>query len=117
MTRARSSSSWASRRKRSRADPLSDTEREQGQALARVAELQDKIQQASQLIRELREKNYSMTAELAELRRELKSPSKNESDDGGGGAPQAELDALRKERKTIRKKVALLLERIEKIES
>ncbi len=95
---------------------MSDTEREQGQALARVAELKAKIQQASQLIGELREKNYSLSGELAELRRELQSPSEHDSEDGGG-ASQAELDALRKERKAIRSKVVLLLERIEKLET
>jgi len=95
---------------------LADTEREQSRALARVAELKAKIQQASDLIGELREKNYSLSGELAELRRELQSPSEHDSEDGGG-ASQAELDALRKERKAIRKKVALLLDRIEKIES
>jgi len=84
--------------------------------LARVAELKAKIQQASQLIGELRETNYSLSGEVAELRRELQSPSENDSQDGSG-APEAELDALRKERKAVRNKVALLLERIEKIES
>lgn len=95
---------------------MADTEREQSRALARVAELKAKIGQASKLIGELREKNYSLSGELAQLRREVQSPSENDSEDGGG-ASQAELDALRKERKTVRKKLALLLERIEKIES
>ena len=79
-------------------------------------ELKAKIGQASELIGELREKNYSLSGELAQLRREVQSSSENDSQDGGG-ASQAELDALRKERKTVRKKLALLLERIEKIES
>ncbi len=84
--------------------------------MARVAELKAKIQQASQLIGELRETNYSLSGEVAELRRELQSPSETDSQDGGG-ASEAELVALRKERKAVRNKVALLLERIEKIES
>ena len=95
---------------------MADTEREQSRALARVAELKTKIGQAGELIGELREKNYSLSGEVAELRRELQSPPENDSPDGDG-ASQVELNALRKERKTIRKKVALLLERIEKIES
>ena len=105
---------------------MSDTEREEGQASTRVAELtelEDKIQQATELIGELRETNYSLNGEVAELRRELLSRSEGRSADvsedvleNGGGASHAELDALRKERKTIRSKVALLLERIEKLE-
>ena len=106
---------------------MSDTEREEGRASSRVAELtklEGKIQQAAALIGELRETNYSLNGEVAELRRELQSRSEGRapevSRDGsedGGGASDVELEALRKERKTIRSKVALLLERIEKLES
>ena len=106
---------------------MSDTEREEGRASSRVAELtklEGKIQQAAALIGELRETNYSLNGEVAELRRELQSLSESRppgvSPDGsedGSGQSQAELDALRKERKTIRSKVALLLERIEKLET
>lgn len=108
---------------------MSDTEREELQANARVAELETKIHQAAELIGELRESNYSLTGEIAELRREIETLSEGgaarnadaetsaaEGNDGNG-AFQAELDALREERKTIREKVALLLERIEKLES
>ena len=102
---------------------MGDTEREPREASTRVAELaklEDKIQQAAELIGELRETNYSLSGEVAELRRELQSLSEGgaraDSEDGGG-ASQAELDALRKERKTIRSKIVLLLERIEKLES
>lgn len=103
---------------------MGDTEREVRQASTRVAELKAKIQQATELIGELRESNYSLSGELAELRRELASrPEQNDatasSSDGAGGdaAANAELDALRDERKAIRAKVALLLERIEKLET
>ena len=106
---------------------MSDTEREEGRASSRVAELtklEGKIQQAAALIGELRETNYSLNGEVAELRRELQSLSEGRapdvspdgSADGGGASSHAELDALRKERKAIRSKVALLLERIEKLE-
>ena len=104
-----------------------DTEREDGRASSRVADLQDKIQQAAELIGDLRETNYSLSGEVAELRRELQSRSEDASPDVSeaapdvlkdkGGASHAELDALRKERKTIRSKVASLLERIEKLEA
>ena len=106
---------------------MGDTEREEGQASTRVAELaklEDKIQQATELIGELRETNDSLSGEVAELRRELTSLSEGRAPDvtpdlteDGGGGFHAELDALRKERKTIRAKVVLLLERIEKLES
>ena len=109
---------------------MSDTEREEGQASTRVAELaklEDKIHKATELIGELRETNYSLSGEVTELRRELATLSEGRSADvsqdapdvlaDGGGSSHAELDALRKERKTIRSKVALLLERIEKLES
>ena len=106
---------------------MSDTEREEGRASSRVAELaklEHKIQQAAALIGELRETNYSLSGEVAELRRELQSLSEDASPDvspdgseDGSGRFHEELDALRKERKTIRSKVALLLERIEKLES
>ena len=95
---------------------MGDTEREEGQASTRVAELREKIQQAAELIGELRETNYSLSGEVAELRRELESRPDDPSGDGDG-ASRAELHALREERKTIRKKVALLLERIEKLET
>jgi len=102
---------------------VSDTEREEGRASSRVAgltELEDKIRQAAELIGKLRETNYSLSGEVAELRRELESLSGDASLDvaeDGRGASHAELAALRKERKTIRSKVALLLERIEKLET
>ena len=106
---------------------MGDTQREEGQASTRVAELKVKIQQATELIGELRETNYSLSGEVTELRRELASLSEGRSADvsqdapdvladGGGASSHAELDALRKERKTIRSKIALLLERIEKLE-
>ncbi len=106
---------------------MGDAEREDGRPSSRVAELtklEGKIQQAAALIGELRETNYSLNGEVAELRRELQSLSEGRapdvspdgSEDGRGGS-DAELNALRKERKTIRSKVALLLERIEKLES
>ena len=110
---------------------MSDTEREEGRASSRVAELtelEDKIRQAAELIGELRETNYSLSGEVAELRRELQSVSEGRTEGAAptvsptvsedeGGASQAELDALRKERKAIRSKVVLLLERIEKLET
>lgn len=102
---------------------MGDTEREPREASTRVAELaklEDKIQQAAELIGELRETNYSLSGEVAELRREVQSLSEGGAravSEDGGGASQAELDALRKERKTIRSKIVLLLERIEKLET
>lgn len=106
---------------------MADTGHDEQRASTRIAELEDKIEQATALIGELRETNYSLSGELAELRRELESRPAREgeatSSGGAGdgdvdvGAHQAELDALRKERKTIRTKVARLLEKIEKLEA
>lgn len=112
---------------------MADTAHDERRASTRIAELEERIEQATALIGELRETNYSLSGELAELRRELESRPAPESEasssggtgdgDGDGdvdvdvGADQAELDALRKERKTIRTKVARLLEKIEKLEA
>jgi chromosome segregation ATPase len=101
---------------------VGEPERGERQASTRVAELKDKIEQATELIGELRETNYSLSGEVAELRRELEAVSasgahETSSEASDDGECRAELEALRKERKTIREKVALLIERIEKLES
>lgn len=105
---------------------MADTGHDERRVPTRIAELEDKIEQATALIGELRETNYTLSGELAELRRELESRPASEGEatssgsDGDGDADvahQGELDALRKERKTIRSKVARLLEKIEKLEA
>lgn len=100
---------------------MGDAEGAGGRASTRVTELKKKIEKATELIGELRESNYSLSGEIAELRRELDSRPEGgaptESSANDDGASQAELEALRQERKAIREKIALLLERIEKLES
>jgi len=66
---------------------VADTGHDERRASTRVAELEDKIQRATALIGELRETNYSLSGELAELRRALESrpaPESEASSSGGG---------------------------------
>ena len=85
---------------------------------SRLSELKDRVERATKLIAELREANYSLTGEIAELHRKLgalpaiappapSAPSKEVHE---------ELQLLRDERKIIRAKVQNLLERIERID-
>ena len=84
-------------------------------AQSRLSELKDRVERATKLIAELREANYSLTGEIAELHRKLgalpatapSAPSKEVHE---------ELQLLRDERKIIRAKVQNLLERIERID-
>ena len=110
---------------------MGDTPRDEQQALSRVTDLKQKVQQAAALIGELREANYALNGEVAELKRELdarpeidaEAASSNSAADDNSEAAEdnsalsAELDALREQRQTIRDKVAMLLERIEKLET
>jgi FtsZ-binding cell division protein ZapB len=76
---------------------------------AQFSVLRDRVQQATKLIRELRESNYALTDELAALKREvdaLRATGQSE-----------ELDALQSERKLIREKVESLLEGLDQLES
>lgn len=105
----------------------------------RLAELKRKVERATKLIAKLRETNYSLTGELAELQRRVsafESVGSGESGTEADEAPPAsetapapraasesypggvseELQALRDERKIIRAKVQSLLDRIEKLE-
>jgi hypothetical protein len=91
-------------------------------AESRLAELKDRVERATKLIAKLREANYSLTGEIAELHRKLGAlpPSAQ----APAGPPSSglsrevheELQLLRDERKIIRAKVQNLLERIERIE-
>lgn len=90
---------------------------------ARLDELKEQIERASALIGELRETNYSLATEIAELKNRLAtgegggnaeapvSPSK-----GDNGLTE-ELELLRSERETVRKKLRSLIARIDKLES
>lgn len=96
------------------------------EAQGRLAELKDRIERATKLIAELREANYSLTGEVAELQRKLGAlppaaavPAASTPAPASAPAPAAlheELQLLRDERKIIRAKVQNLLERIERIE-
>jgi hypothetical protein len=91
----------------------------------RLAELKDRVERATKLIAELRERNYALTGEVAELHRKLGAlpPAASGSTPPPAAAPvplpaglHEELQLLRDERKIIRAKVQNLLERIERIE-
>ena len=91
-------------------------------ASSRLAELKDRVERTTKLIAELREANYSLTAEIAELHRKLGAlpsapagPSPSAPVAASAGLHE-ELQLLRDERKIIRAKVQNLLERIERID-
>jgi len=97
------------------------------EAQSRLSELKDRVERATKLIGELREANYSLTGEIAELHRKLgalpSSPPASASARPAPSEPQEpsvevheELQLLRDERKIIRAKVQNLLERIERID-
>lgn len=92
-------------------------------ATGRLAELRDRVERATKLIAELREANYSLSAELADLQRKLAAAPAPAPAATGPSAPPTpsgevheELQQLRDERKIIRAKVQNLLERIERID-
>lgn len=97
-------------------------------AQGRLSELKDRVERATKLIAELREVNYSLTGEVAELHRKLGSlpsspPLQPASAPAASSGPSVasvevheELQLLRDERKIIRAKVQNLLERIERID-
>lgn len=91
--------------------------------IAQLTQLKERVQKATELIGELRETNYSLSGQVAELERrlaELSAAGSSSPAPGEAAVPeeiQSELEALRQERETIRAKVAQLIERIEKLES
>jgi uncharacterized coiled-coil DUF342 family protein len=92
-------------------------------ATGRLSELRDRVERATKLIAELREANYSLSAELAELQRKLAAAPSPAPAAAAPSAPPApsrevheELQQLRDERKIIRAKVQNLLERIERVD-
>jgi hypothetical protein len=93
-------------------------------AQSRLAELRDRVERATKLIAELREANYALSGEIAELHRKLGAiPASAPPPAPAVSAPSApsaevheELQLLRDERKIIRAKVQNLLERIERID-
>ncbi len=89
-----------------------------GDSPSPLGELKGRIERAARLIAELREANYSLTGELAELHRKLEGVNAAAPSPRTASSPGLleELQALRDERKIIRAKVQSLLERIERIE-
>lgn len=93
-------------------------------AQSRLAELKDRVERATKLIGELREANYALTGEIAELHRKLGAlpplpplpPSAPQPPSAPSAEVHEELQLLRDERKIIRAKVQNLLERIERID-
>ena len=100
-------------------------------AQSRLSELKDRVERATKLIAELREANYSLTGEIAELHRKLGAlpplppgppplsppiPAVPSAPPGPSAEVHEELQLLRDERKIIRAKVQNLLERIERID-
>jgi predicted nuclease with TOPRIM domain len=96
----------------------------ESEAESRLAALRDRVERATKLIAELREANYSLTGEIAELHRKLgalpptppASPPTSVSSPAAPTGVHEELQLLRDERKIIRAKVQNLLERIERID-
>jgi hypothetical protein len=107
---------------------LSQTAGREPDAASRLAELKDRVERATKLIAELREANYALKGELADLKRQVLSHEGGRSERSEltaastAAAPalaaggHEELQTLRDERKIIRAKVQNLLERIEKID-
>jgi uncharacterized coiled-coil DUF342 family protein len=87
-------------------------------AQSRLSELRDRVERATKLIAELREANYSLTGEIAELHRKLGAlpASLPPTPSAPSAEVHEELQLLRDERKIIRAKVQNLLERIERID-
>ncbi len=99
---------------------MGDKKAGEAEAQIRLAELKDKVERAAKLIAGLREANYSLTGEIAELHRKLEAVSTSGPPANAVSSPPAgvheELQHLRDERKIIRAKVQNLLERIERID-
>jgi uncharacterized coiled-coil DUF342 family protein len=92
-----------------------------GDSPSSPGELKERIERATKLIAELREANYSLTGEIAELHRKLEgmdssAPASSPPPAASSPGLLEELQLLRDERKIIRAKVQNLLERIERIE-
>jgi predicted nucleic acid-binding Zn-ribbon protein len=90
-------------------------------AQSRLSELKDRVERATKLIAELREANYSLTGEIAELHRKLGAlpasvPPARSAPSEPSEEVHEELQLLRDERKIIRAKVQNLLERIGRID-
>jgi FtsZ-binding cell division protein ZapB len=110
---------------------VSEKRERQSDGAARLSKLRDRVHQATRLIGELRESNYALSGELAELKREVEAlraaaPSQaaateetedEESASESAVALQSELKTLHAERKLIREKVKSILERLDQLES
>jgi hypothetical protein len=77
-----------------------------GDSPSSLGELKDRIERAARLIAELREANYSLTGELAELHRKLGetdvAPAAPSAPADASEGLREELQLLRDERKIIR---------------
>jgi peptidoglycan hydrolase CwlO-like protein len=87
----------------------------------KLSELRAQVERAAKLIAELREANYSLKSEVAELHLRLEvgessPPSAPIPAPSAEEAGHEELQKLRDERKIIRAKVQSLLERIERLD-
>lgn len=95
-----------------------------------LEKLREKVKQATDLIGQLRESNHSLTSDLAELRKQLKTASTEgslfeTSEDSEAADPadesasrdalEQELAMLRQERREIRAKVERLLQQIDNL--
>lgn len=96
---------------------------------AQLSKLRDRVQQATKLIGELRESNYTLSGELAELKREVEALRAAGASDGNAkdeveeeerssaaSELKAELETLYRERSLIRERVKSLLERLDRLE-
>jgi FtsZ-binding cell division protein ZapB len=110
---------------------VSEKRERQSDGAARLSKLRDRVHQATRLIGELRESNYALSGELAELKREVQAlraavpphPADTEEAEDeepaseNAAALQAELKTLHAERKLIREKVKSILERLDELGS
>lgn len=90
---------------------MAERQAEGKEASSRLAELKEQVHRATKLIEELRESNYSLSGEVAELKRQVESMGP----EGDDSRLQAELELLRDERQAIRKRVEGILARLEKL--
>ena len=96
---------------------VTETQRAAPKTSRRLKALKGRVEQATALIEQLRESNYSLKSEVTELKRQVELLSAGPAPAEDTAVLQGELAALHEERKKIRKKVEQLLDRIGKLEA
>ena len=96
---------------------MNETERAAPKMSRRLKALKGRVEQATALIGQLRESNYSLKSEVTELKRQVELLSAGGESSTAPSEDTGELAALHEERKKIRTKVEQLLARIGKLEA